>query len=103
MRLQKSWILAVALLFVTGMLGCSTDQDAQQEAAIAEIEELGGSVTVGKPVVEVSLECTEVTDAELEHLKGLTSLQSLHLSGTQVTDEGVKKLQQALSKCKIEH
>ena len=48
-------------------------------------------------------EFTQVTDAGLEHLKGLTSLRSLQLHRIQVTDEGVKKLQQALPKCWIEH
>ena len=39
----------------------------------------------------------------MEHFKELTSLQSLALYGTQVTDEGVKKLHQALPDCKISH
>jgi len=34
-------------------------------------------------------------------LKGLTHLQVLWLANTQVTDEGVKKLQQKLPNCKI--
>jgi hypothetical protein len=33
----------------------------------------------------------------------MTKLQSLDLTGTQVTDEGVKKLQRVLPNCKIEH
>jgi hypothetical protein len=44
---------------------------------------------------------TKVSGAGLEHLKGLKSLQALALSKTRVTDKGVKKLQQALPKCKI--
>jgi hypothetical protein len=32
----------------------------------------------------------------------LTQLQSLYVNNTKVTDEGVKKLQQALPHCKIE-
>ena len=43
-----------------------------------------------------------MTDAGLEHLKGLTKLQSLDLRNTQVTDAGVKGLQKALPKCKID-
>jgi hypothetical protein len=35
------------------------------------------------------------------HLKGLTKLQSLDLSATQVTAEGVEKLSQALPGCEI--
>jgi hypothetical protein len=42
-----------------------------------------------------------VTDAGLEHLKGLTSLKYLFLMNTQVTDAGMEDLQAALPKCKI--
>ena len=49
----------------------------------------------------VSLANTSVTDAGLEHLKGLTKLKELDLESTNVTDAGVKKLQQALPNCKI--
>ena len=47
----------------------------------------------------------QVTDAGLglDHLKGLDPLQELRLRNTKVTDEGVKKLQQALPKCQIIH
>jgi len=36
-------------------------------------------------------------------LKGLTKLVLLDLEGTEVTDAGVKKLQQALPKCGIDY
>jgi len=47
------------------------------------------------------LDYTKVTDAGLEHLKGLTSLTELDIHNTKVTDEGVKKLRKALPNCKI--
>ncbi len=46
---------------------------------------------------------TQVTDAGLVHLEGLTKLEYLYLWNTQITDEGVKKLQEALPNCKIYH
>ena len=50
---------------------------------------------------ELFLTDTNVTDAGLEHLQGLTNLRYLDVSATKVTDAGVKKLQQALPNCKI--
>jgi hypothetical protein len=44
---------------------------------------------------------TQVTDAGLTHLSGLTQLQYLNLSDTQVTAVGVAQLQNALPNCKI--
>ena len=46
---------------------------------------------------------SQVTDAGLTHLEGLSSLRILHLEATRVTDEAVRRLQEALPKCKIEH
>ena len=45
----------------------------------------------------------KAADAALKHLKGLTSLRQPDLRGAHVTDEGVKRLQQALPNCTIEH
>ena len=50
---------------------------------------------------DLDLANTKVTDASLEHLKGLTNLKNLDLRGTTVTDVGVKKFDQALPKCRI--
>ena len=44
---------------------------------------------------------TQITDAGLVHLKALTSLQVLSLDNTQVTDAGVAKLKEALPDCRI--
>jgi hypothetical protein len=48
------------------------------------------------------LSSTRVTDAGLEHLKGLTEIEWLFLPGTQVTDGGVNELQKALPNTHIE-
>jgi Leucine-rich repeat (LRR) protein len=42
-----------------------------------------------------------ITDSGLVHLKGLTNLQQLYLEDTQITDAGVADLQKALPNCKI--
>jgi hypothetical protein len=49
----------------------------------------------------LSLWETEITDDGLEHLSGLTGLKILSLDGTQVTEDGVKRLQVSLPNCKI--
>ena len=43
-----------------------------------------------------------ITNTGLEQLKGLTQLKELHVWATQVTDEGVLKLQEELPNCKIQ-
>jgi len=50
----------------------------------------------------LGLEKTQITDAGLEHLKGLAGLKYLNLNGTQVTDAGVQQLQQTLPNLIIE-
>ena len=44
---------------------------------------------------------TQVTDAGLVHLKGLTNLICLELAEARGTDAGVAELQRALPNCKI--
>jgi hypothetical protein len=51
----------------------------------------------------LDLQETNVTDAGLKHLRGLTQLDSLDLRKTKVTDAGVANLQRALPNCKIDH
>ena len=59
-----------------------------------------------KSPTTLRLNSWNVTDAGLVHLKDLTNLDHLYLEGTylpgtQVTDAGIAKLQQALPKCTI--
>jgi len=49
----------------------------------------------------LTLAGTRITDVGLEQLVGMTNLKQLILFKTQITDEGVKKLQQALPNCRI--
>jgi len=68
-----------------------------RDAAIAAIDKLGGHYECDeespeRPIVMVGLIVTQVTDAALEHLKGLTNLEELDLTYTQVTDAGLEHL-----------
>jgi hypothetical protein len=47
------------------------------------------------------LDQCQITDAGLEHLKGLKNLKAVNLRATKVTDAGVADLQKALPNCKI--
>ena len=49
----------------------------------------------------LTLANTRITDAGLAHLKGLTSLERLDLRNTQVTQAGVDRLQRAIPDCVI--
>ena len=44
---------------------------------------------------------TQITDAGWEHLKGLSKLDAVNLSGTEVTYDGVGELEQSVPNCKI--
>jgi hypothetical protein len=44
---------------------------------------------------------TQITDAGIEHLKGVTKLGYLDLSGTQITDAGIQQLKQSMPKLQI--
>lgn len=73
------------------------DLNIGPEAAIAYFKKLKGKMTVDetspdKPVIGLSLDLSDVTDAELVYLKGLAELQNLDLSGTQITDAGLVHL-----------
>ena len=66
-----------------------------QADAIAAIKKLGGTVNLDKTsgeVVGVTFRGTQITDAGLEHLKGLTSLTTLGLNSTQIADAGLVHL-----------
>ena len=84
-------------LSIAPLLGWAGETNTSQAKAIAEIEKLGGGVTLdekstGRPVISVNLCSARITDAGLIHLKGLTQLQSLSLIDTKVTGVGLRNL-----------
>ena len=99
MKLRFAPLLLVGLSWTANPVSTEPTPDE----ANAAIETLGGLVRLdeNKAVVSVSLIGTNVTDAGLVHLKGLTKLEYLNLNGTKVTDAGIKQLQQTLPNCKI--
>ena len=97
--------VSFALVAMLG-LGSPARADEAEDKAVAFVKKLGGSVdrdekAPGKPVVEVFLSNTKVTDAGLKELAALKSLTDLNLSNTKVTDAGLKELQKALPQCEI--
>ena len=83
--------LAVA---VSGWAG---EPRSEEQKAIAEIEKFGGKVLVdetmpGNPVIDVQLPAANLTDADLERLKGLTHVVVLYLPGNKLTDAGLEHL-----------
>ena len=80
------------------------DSQPVTDAAVAALEKFGANRVNRNEqgeIVFVDLSVIQVTDAGLEHLKGLANLDVLVLAGTDVTDTGVAELKKALSKCDI--
>ena len=94
-RVASTAVASALLTF--GMLGCSG-----ASVMVAAIEKLGGKVAVDDsspdcPVVEVDFSGTQITDADLDVLKGLDRLEYLDLSDTRVTDAGLVKVKELKS------
>jgi hypothetical protein len=73
--------------------------DDAEDKAVAFVEKLGGNVArdeklPGKPVIEVHLSFSAVTDVGLKELAPLENLTALFLLRTEVTDTGLKELAQ---------
>lgn len=68
-----------------------------------KLGELKESLEVWKnSLKELNLLSSEITDKGLNHLKGLTALKRLRLTGAKVTSEGVQALEQAIPGLKVE-
>ena len=101
-------LLSFSLLLV-GIAGCGDGFSPSPESSRAKVDKpparvadadavaalgLGAKIERNQQgeVVEVDLNGTQVTDAGLVHLKGMTKLKELGLEGTGVTDAGVMHL-----------
>jgi hypothetical protein len=73
---------------ILGFGGLRYASHLREQWALFEIVKLGGLATS----TSVSFQLTPVTNAGLEHLKGLTKLQKLDLDRAQITDAGLKHL-----------
>ena len=86
-------------LSLASVLCWAAEANADQAEVIAEIERLGGTVTVaenspGKPVISVDLAHSRATtDATLARFKTLPHLRALNLSHTTVTDGGLAHIE----------
>ncbi len=115
-------LLVPVLLVIAGPLAAADEKNAEQEEAIAAIKKMKGFVVYdrkrpGKPVIRVhlfegktagiglapltklpeiewiGLHLSDITEADLEHLKGLTKLRRLGLADIKLTDAGLKRLE----------
>jgi internalin A len=96
---MKRFVLLMTGLLVASAIYCYSAEPKpkqakpdEQEKAIAEIKKLGGVVEVDekspdKPVITVYLGARKVIDADLVHLKALTTLRELILACTEITDD----------------
>ena len=85
-------VLAIGLFAFFGLSGLFGDSNSGDPIDI--LKELGATMEVDQAghTTVVSLIHTPITDAGLENLEKLTSLQKLDLGGTPITDAGMKHI-----------
>jgi hypothetical protein len=88
--------LIVVVLLIGASLGWIVRSAHTQRDAVAPLKRAGGLVRYEWGRTDNFLEFTQVTDAGLAHLKGLTKLNYLTASRTHVTVAGLNELKQAL-------
>ncbi len=91
------WLAASCLLAAATLTGCGSPVTKEHTAAIAKIQDLGGSVNFKRGGYEVLLMGTATTNEDLPALKDISNLKSLDLRGTTVTDEGLVHLKSLTS------
>lgn len=66
-------------------------------------DEGAASLSRVKTLKQLNLTGTQITDEGLKSLTRIPGLEGLYLHGTQVTNEGVARFQQALPECRVRH
>lgn len=100
---RRRLFVFVAAICAAGLSGSSiarsAEDNAEQKAAIAEIEKLGGRIerdeTVkekDKPIVAITLSTTQAGDEALDRLKAFDHLKKLSLNSTKITNAGLERL-----------
>ena len=95
-------MLALLIVCLTGLaVSPLRGDEPKEDDAVGIIKKLGGDVmrdekAPGKPVVLVTFASTDLDDDGLKQaakaMAGMKGLQTLDISGTQVTDAGLKEL-----------
>ncbi len=93
-HLWHLFLLMTVVAIPCSWLSCKIQKAKRQKEAVEAIEELGGWVFVDSKsrALVVTLEGSQIADAELAHLEDLTQVKNLHLNGTQITDAGLEHL-----------
>jgi len=97
--LRSGCLVAIAALMMAIIPGCiGPNENADEHAAVAAIQKLGGKVEFegekeNQRVTKVYLHSTGVQDADLTLLSKLSKLRNLFLGKTQIGDEGLQHLQ----------
>jgi hypothetical protein len=102
-RFNLRTLMALVLAF-GGVFGWLVYRAHVQHDAVLAIKRLGGSVQfhIGKltSLRSLDLSNTRITDAGMIHLKGLNNLEGLSLDGNQISDAGSAQLK-CLTKLKL--
>src|SRR5204863_2995101 len=84
-------------LTITGIRAQPAEGDPVRDRVVALIERLGGQTrreenAPGRPVIGIRLATTRISDDQLGELRNLTSLRSLDLTQTRISDSGMARL-----------
>lgn len=91
-----SRLIGVALVcfFAVGLLsGCGGGIPPEQKEAMMRLRDLGAKVNLDNGGYEVDFRDTAVEDADLALLKQIPHLRNVNLQGTRITDAGIEHVQ----------